>query len=138
MSKEQSPKSKTTHKRVKLPNYPLQRQSHPFEQMERSAPSLKKSCNIFWCCKKSKFIILLIFVPISRVVVILKRLIYSLLIVYTLLRRTYSFSVQILTNITVRHYPTHAILVICNFLDWFYSKETQNTTANKQKEHAMS
>ena len=36
------------------------------------------------------------------------------------------------------HYPTYAILVICNFLDWFNSKEAQNTTANKQKEHAMS
>ena len=58
-------------KRVKLPNYPLQRQSHPFEQMERSALSLKKEYNIFWCCKKSKFIILLIFVPISRIVVTL-------------------------------------------------------------------
>ena len=31
--------------------------------------------------------------------------------------------------------PTHAILVICNFLDLvFNSKETQNTTANKQKD----
>ena len=109
MSKEQSRRSKTTHKRVKLPNYPLQRQSHPFEQMERSALSLKKEYNIFWCCKKSKFIILLIFVSISRVVVTLKRLIYSLLIVNTLLRRTYSFSVQILTNVTLSHYPTHAI-----------------------------
>ena len=68
--KEQSRKSKTTHKRVQLPNYPLQRQSHPFEQMERSALSLKEY-NIFWYCKKSKFIILLIFVPISRVVVTL-------------------------------------------------------------------
>ena len=70
-SKEQFRKSKTTHKRVKLPNYPLQRQSHPFEQMEQSACSLKKQYNIFWCCKKSKFIILLIFVHISRVVVTL-------------------------------------------------------------------
>ena len=112
-------KSKTTHKRVKLPNCPLQRQSHPFEQVERSALSLKKEYNIFWCCKKSKFIILVICVPISRVVVTLCRLIYSLLIVYTLLRRTYSFSVQILTNVTLRHDPTHAIWVICNFLDWF-------------------
>ena len=46
---------------------------------------------------------------------------------------------QILTNVTLRHYPTHAILVICNFLDWFHSKEAQNTTAiraNKQKDHA--
>ena len=119
MSKEQSRKSETTHKRVKLPNYPLQRQSHYFEQMKRSALSLKKEYNICWCCKKSKFIILLIFVSISRVVVTLKRLIDSFLIVYTVLRKTYSFSVQILTNVTLRHYPTHAILVIFNFLDWF-------------------
>ena len=32
---------------------------------------LLKEYNIFWCCKESKFIILLIFVPISRVVVTL-------------------------------------------------------------------
>ena len=50
-SKEQSRKSKTTHKRVKLPNYPLQRQSHPFEQMERSALSLKKSITSFGAVK---------------------------------------------------------------------------------------
>ena len=37
--KEHSRKSKTTHKRVKLQNYPLQRQSHPFEHMKRSALS---------------------------------------------------------------------------------------------------
>ena len=57
------------HKSVKLPNYPLQRKSHPFEQMERSALSLKKEYNIFGAVKKPKFIILLIFVPISRAVV---------------------------------------------------------------------
>ena len=44
-------------------------------------------------------------------------------IVYTLLRRTHSFSVQILTNVTLKHYPTHAILVICNFLDWFLTQK---------------
>ena len=68
-SKEQSRKSKTTHKRVKLPNYTPQRQTHPFEQMERNALPLKKKkeYNNFWCCKKSKFINLLIFVGISRV-----------------------------------------------------------------------
>ena len=38
--------------------------------MERTALSLKKKeYNIFRCCKKSRFIILLIFVPISRVAV---------------------------------------------------------------------
>ena len=109
-SKERSRKSKTNHKRVKLPNYPLQRQSHPFEQMEQSALSIKKECNIFWCCKTFKFIILLIFAPISRVVVTLWRLIYSLLIVYTHLRRTYSFLSAILTNVTLWA-PSHT----CNF-----------------------
>ena len=34
--------------------------------------------------------------------------------------------------------PHMKILVICNILDWFNSKEAQNTTANKQKDHAMS
>ena len=126
-SKEQPRKSKTTHKRVKLPNYSLQRQSHPFEQMERSDLSLKREYNIFWCCKKSKFIILLIFVPISRLVVTLKRLIYSLLIVCTLLRRTYSFSVQILSNITLGHYPTHASLVICNFFRLVLTQKRHKT-----------
>ena len=69
--KEQSRKSKATHKRVKLPNYLLQRQSRPFEQMERSALSLKKSITSFGAVKNPKFIILLIFVPISRLVVTL-------------------------------------------------------------------
>ena len=50
-SKEQSRKSKTTHKRVELTNYVLQRQSHPFEQMERSALSLKKSILSFGAVK---------------------------------------------------------------------------------------
>ena len=50
-SKEQSQKSKTTHKRVKLPNYTLHRQSYPFEQMERSALSLKKSITSFGAVK---------------------------------------------------------------------------------------
>ena len=51
MSKEQCQKSKTTRKRVKLPNYPLQRQSHPFEQMERSALYLKKEYKILGAVK---------------------------------------------------------------------------------------
>ena len=83
-----------------------------FKQMERRALSLKKTITSFGAVKNPNS---LFFVPISRVVVPLKRLMYSLLIVYTLLRRTYSFSVQILINDTLRHYPTHAILVICNF-----------------------
>ena len=76
-----------------------------FEQMEQSALSLKKSITSFGAVKNPKFIILIIFVPISRVVVTLN-LIYSLLIVNTLLRRTYSFSVmsvQIFINVTLRH-----------------------------------
>ena len=39
-------------KRVKLPNYPLQRQSHLFEQMEQSALSLKKSIISLGAVKK--------------------------------------------------------------------------------------
>ena len=68
--KEHSRKSKTTHKRVKLQSYPLQRQSHPFEHMKRSALSLKQNITSFGV-KKSKFIILLIIVPISRLIVTL-------------------------------------------------------------------
>ena len=50
-SKEHSRKSKTTHKRVKLQHYPLQSQSHPFEQMEPSALSLKKRISSFGAVK---------------------------------------------------------------------------------------
>ena len=70
-SKEQSRKSKTTHKRVKLSNYPLHMQSQSLWTDGTKCSFFKKEYNIFWCCKNSKFIILLIFVPISRVVVTL-------------------------------------------------------------------
>ena len=111
-SKEQCGKNKTTHKRVKLPHYPLQRQIHPFEQMERSALYSKKSITSFGGVKDPNSLS-------ADLCSYFQSSCHSLETHFLFVNCLYSleenslFSVQILTNVTLKYYPTHAILVIC-------------------------